>query len=220
MIITETANYIRNKLSGEHTGHDWFHTKRVWDLAKYIGKYESADLFVVELSALLHDIADWKFASGDESVGPQKAREWLLSLNLNNEVVNSVCQIIQEISFRGSGVKSLPQTIEGKVVQDADRLDAIGAIGIARTFAYGGAKNQEIYNPNTKTKPHNSFDEYKNSKTTTINHFYEKLLLLKGLMNTKTAKIIAQKRHDYMENFLNCFLLEWNGMEKIILNKL
>jgi len=187
-IIQQTAEYIRERLTGESSGHDWWHVYRVWKNAIHIGKQEQVDLFVVELAALLHDIADWKFHDGNEAIGPQLAREWLEKLSVGENVISQVCQIIQDISFKGAGVKTPMKTTEGMVVQDADRLDAIGAIGIARTFAYGGSKGREMYNPEIKPESHDSFQQYKNNQGTTINHFYEKLLLLKDLMNTDTAR--------------------------------
>ncbi|MBA3064551.1 HD domain-containing protein, partial [Candidatus Woesearchaeota archaeon] len=183
-IIKRTADYVKSKLDGEGSGHDWWHIYRVWKTAIEIGKKESADLFVVQLAALLHDIADWKFHSGDDSVGPKLAREWLEKLDVDENIISHVCKIIKQVSFKGAGVKSKIKTKEGMVVQDADRLDALGAIGIARAFAYCGHKGREIYNPDIKPEKHESFEQYKKSKGTTINHFYEKLLLLKDLMNT------------------------------------
>lgn len=210
-IIIQTTEYIKTKLMGEGSGHDWWHVYRVWKNAIHIGKQESVDLFVVELAALLHDVADWKFHDGNEEIGPQVAKEWLESLGVTEEVVSHVCQIIKDISFKGAGVLTAMKTTEGMVVQDADRLDALGAIGIARTFAYGGSKNREMYNPDRKPEMHASFEQYKNSQGTSINHFYEKLLLLKELMNTATAKQIAEKRHAVMEDYLQQFFHEWEG---------
>lgn len=209
-ILKQTEEYIRNKLSGEGSGHDWWHVYRVWKNAIYIGKHENVDLFMVQLAALLHDISDWKFNEGDD-VGPKLAREWLEKMRVDEKVISHVCKIIKEISFKGAGVKTPMRTKEGMVVQDADRLDAIGAIGIARTFAYGRHKGREIYNPNIKPELHDSFEKYKSGKGHTINHFYEKLLLLKDLMNTKTAKKIAKERHKFMEQFLDRFYKEWEG---------
>lgn len=210
-IIQQTAEYIRSRLTGEGSGHDWWHVFRVWKNAVHIAKNETADLFTVELAALLHDIADWKFHDGNDDIGPQLAREWLEKLSVEEDVISHVCQIISDISFKGSGVQSKMKTIEGMIVQDADRLDAIGAIGIARTFAYGGAKGREIYNPEIKPEIHHSFEEYKKSKGPTINHFHEKLLLLKDLMNTETARNMAKHRHRFMESFLEEFMYEWEG---------
>jgi uncharacterized protein len=170
-------------------------------------------MFVVELAALLHDIADWKFNDGDINEGPLQSRVWLQSLGVDQGVISHVCEIIGGISYKGAGVTTTMRTIEGKVVQDADRLDAIGAIGIARTFAYGGHINHEIYNPEKKPELHNTFEEYRNGTGSVINHFYEKLLLLKDLMNTETAKRIAIGRHSFMEKFLDRFFGEWDGKE-------
>jgi len=211
-IIIQTTEYIKTKLMGEGSGHDWWHVYRVWKNAIHIGKQESVDIFVVELAALLHDVADWKFHNGNDEIGPQVAKEWLESLGVSVDTVSHVCQIIKDISFKGAGVVTAMKTTEGMVVQDADRLDALGAIGIARTFAYGGSKNREMYNPDINPEMHTSFEQYKNSQGTSINHFYEKLLLLKELMNTATAKQIAEKRHAVMEDYLNQFYREWEGI--------
>ena len=210
-VIKRTADYIKSRLSGEGSGHDWWHVYRVWKTAIEIGKKEGSDLFVVQLAALLHDIADWKFHSGDDSIGPKLAREWLEKLDVDENIISHVCEIIKEVSFKGAGVKSKIKTKEGMVVQDADRLDALGSIGIARAFAYGGHKGREIYNPNIKPEKHESFEQYKNNKGTTINHFYEKLLLLKDLMNTPSARKIAEERHGFMEQYLDKFFKEWEG---------
>lgn len=210
-VITATAAHVQEKLSGEASGHDWWHVYRVWKMAKTIGEQEGVDMFVVELAALLHDIADYKMHGGDDTVGPRVAREWLESQGVPEETVAHVCRIIQEASFKGAQVESSIRTHEGMVVQDADRLDAIGAIGIARTFAYGGTKHREMYDPDRKPEMHDSFERYKNNDSPTINHFYEKLLLLKGLMNTKCARKIAEERHRFMEAFLERFFNEWEG---------
>jgi len=212
-IIIQTAKYIKLRLNGEGSGHDWWHVYRVWKNAVHIAESEEADLFIVELAALLHDIADWKFNDGNDDIGPQMAKEWLESLNVEENVVVHVCNIIQDISFKGAGVATNMKTKEGMIVQDADRLDAMGAIGISRAFAYGGSKGREMYNPELKPENHNSFEQYKNSKGSSINHFYEKLLLLKELMNTETARKIAEKRHVFMEEYLSEFFLEWEGKD-------
>jgi uncharacterized protein len=208
-IIERTTAHVRQKLTGEGTGHDWWHIERVRRMALRIASEENADSFVVELAALLHDIADWKFHGGDENAGPREARAWLEQLGVRKNVVDHICEIIHDLSFKGAGVKTAMRTREGMVVQDADRLDALGAIGIARAFAYGGNKGREIYNPDISPTVHRSFEEYKTSNGTTINHFHEKLLLLKGLMNTPTARAIAEERHAYMEEFLARFTREW-----------
>jgi uncharacterized protein len=210
-IIEKTVTYVRETLEGEGSGHDWWHIYRVWHMAKHIAKDEEADLFIVELAALLHDIADWKFNDGDDDAGPKVAREWLEKLELDEDVISHVCQIIKDASFKGAGVTTQMSTKEGMIVQDADRLDAIGAIGIARTFAYGGHKSREMYNPDQKPTQHGSFYEYKKNQSHTINHFYEKLLLLKDRMNTNTAKRIAEGRHTFMEEYLERFYKEWEG---------
>lgn len=212
-IIALTVDHVQAKLSGEGTGHDWFHVERVWKNAKHIARDEQVDMLVVELAALLHDIADWKFADGDETAGPREARAWLEKLNVNENTITHVCDIIKDLSFKGAGVSSTMKTREGMVVQDADRLDALGAIGIARAFAYGGHKGSELYNPDVKPEFHASFEQYKQSRGNTINHFHEKLLLLKDLMNTETGKRIAGRRHAYMEEFLQQFHEEWKGQK-------
>jgi uncharacterized protein len=211
-VINKTLDFVKETLLGEGSGHDYWHVYRVWNTAKSLAKSEDCNNYIVELGALLHDIADHKFHGGDLTVGPRVAREFLEKLAVAHEDICAVCEIIATISFKGAKVELKMSTIEGMIVQDADRLDAIGAIGIARTFAYGGHKGHEMHNPEIKPQLHDSFDAYKNSKGTTVNHFYEKLLLLKDLMNTKTAKMIAEKKHKYMEEFLNQFYDEWNGI--------
>ena len=211
LIIDQTAEYAKATLTGLDSGHDWWHVYRVWKSAKLIGKNENADMFIVELGALLHDIADWKFHDGNDAIGPQTARAWLEKLTVDENVISHVCQIIKDISFKGEGVETKMKSIEGMIVQDADRLDAIGAIGISRTFAYGGLKGRELYNPDVKPVKHETFEQYKNSTGPTINHFHEKLFLLKDLMNTATAKKLAEHRHIVMEEFVSEFLQEWEG---------
>ena len=210
-IIERIAGAVEQKLAGEGSGHDWWHIVRVWNMAKHIAKCEGANFFVVELAALLHDIADWKFHAGDDTVGPKIAREILEKHPAPAETIDHVCDIIAGMSFKGAGVKTELKTLEGKVVQDADRLDAIGAIGVARTFAYGGHKNRSIYDPYKKPAMHQSKKEYFESESPTINHFYEKLLLLKDRMNTKTAQELAEGRHRFMEEYLARFFQEWDG---------
>lgn len=210
-IIKQTAEHIKDLMSGESSGHDWWHVYRVWNNAIFIGRQEKADMFVVELAALLHDVADWKFNNSDTSIGPRLAKEWLEKINVEENFIAQVYQIIENLSFKGSGEKNKIKTLEGMVVQDADRLDAIGAIGIARTFAYGGSRGREMYNPKIKPQKNQSFQQYKNKKSSSINHFYEKLLLLKERLNTKTAKKIAKKRHKFMKKFLEEFFQEWEG---------
>lgn len=210
-IIDRTADHVKAASSGEGSGHDWWHIERVWRMAKRIGQAESADLLVVELAALLHDIADWKAHGGDFTIGPKMAMAWLESLDLDSSIIQQVGQIIADISFKGAKVEQPTLSLEGKVVQDADRLDAMGAIGIARAFAYGGAKGRVIYDPNCRSVQHDSVDAYLRNDGTTINHFYEKLLLLKDRMNTPTGKAMAEGRHQFMEDYLRQFYEEWEG---------
>lgn len=207
-ILKQTSDFVREKLEGEGTGHDWWHIYRVWQNAKAIALEEGGNGFIIELAALLHDIADHKFHNGDESVGPRVATEFLLGLEVSQVVIDSVIQIMDEISF-SKGM--LPSSLEGRIVQDADRLDAIGAIGIARAFAYGGYKEREIYNPDIPPTEYATKEEYKKNTNSTLNHFYEKLLLLKDLMNTPKGKAMAQERHVFMQNYLDQFHLEWDG---------
>lgn len=209
--VDRTADHVRSILSDEGSGHDWWHTHRVWKTVRRIGDAEGADPLVVELAALLHDVADWKAHGGDSTVGPRVAREWLASLAVDTNVIEHVCQIIAHISFKGAGVEQPRLSLEGKVVQDADRLDAIGAIGIARAFSYGGAKGRLIHDPDVKPAEHHTAAAYLQSTGTTINHFYEKLLLLKDRMNTATGKAIAERRHRFMEEYVRQFFEEWEG---------
>jgi len=209
-LVQKTVEFVKQELEGAEAGHDWYHIERVWKLSKKIGEVEDCQLEVVELGALLHDIADPKFHSGDENIGPEVAKTFLRSINAPHEIIEQVLYIIRNISFKNR--KEAPENppIELKIVQDADRIDAIGAIGIARTFNYGGFKNNLIYDPELAPRLNMSKDEYKKSDGTTINHFYEKLLLLKDLMNTNEGKRIAETRHKYMEDFLTQFYHEWN----------
>lgn len=209
-IIEKLDNIVYSELKSDSTGHDYFHIDRVRKSAlKIAGSYSEADLFVVEAAALLHDIADHKFHNGDESIGPAKAKEILDRFVLDSTVVNKIVDIVANVSFKGLGVKAAEMSLEGKIVQDADRLDAIGAIGIARAFAYGGSKGRPLYNPNIKPVCHTSMAAYKTSTAPTINHFYEKLLHLKDKLNTDVAKEIAEERHIFMEDFLTHFYKEW-----------
>ena len=210
-ILTKTEDYVKETLAGEGSGHDWWHIYRVRQNALAIAAHEPVDIFVVQLAALLHDIADHKFHGGDETVGPRVARAWLETLNVEADVIDHVGRIIADISFKGAEVETPMHSLEGQVVQDADRLDAIGAIGIARAFAYGGHKNRLLYDPDVPPEAHTSFDAYKKSQAPTINHFYEKLLLLKARMNTATARRLAEERHAFMESYLNQFFAEWKG---------
>jgi uncharacterized protein len=210
-IIKKTRLYVEKEMAGDSSGHDWWHIYRVWSIAKKIAQKENADQVLVELAALLHDIADWKFNDGDESAGPEQAAYWLNTNDAEPELIDSVCEIISTLSYKGANVATPMRTIEGKIVQDADRLDAIGAVGIARTFAYGGNKNRLIYHPDEIPVMHESFEHYKSNKGHTINHFHEKLLLLKDRMNTQSAKKIAKQRHLFMKKYLDRFYKEWNG---------
>ena len=211
LIISRTSDFVKHTLKNAEGGHDWFHIKRVLNNAKLIVKTENADGFIVSLSALLHDIADSKFYNGDETIGPKKATEFLMAQNIDSVIIEHVVQIIKNISFKGGNVDRTFTSLELDIVQDADRLDAIGAIGIARCFNYGGFKNRAIFNPKIQPKLNMTKEEYKNSNTPSINHFYEKLLLLKDKMNTKTGKRLATKRHQFMEQYLEKFYAEWDG---------
>jgi len=212
-LIDHTILFVKNQLANAEGGHDWFHIERVYKNAVLIANQETCDLEVVKLAALLHDIADAKFYNGDETIGPKLARKFLVSQNASIKTINHVVAIIENISFKGGNFEKEFHSKELDIVQDADRLDAIGAIGIARTFNYGGFKNRLLYNPNIQPKLNMSKEEYKNSESPTLNHFYEKLLLLKDKMNTETGKKIAQKRHDFMVTFLAQFYTEWEGKE-------
>lgn len=211
MIIENTITFVKNQLQNAESGHNWFHVERVYKNAMLIAKTESCNLLVVQLAALLHDIADSKFHNGDETIGPKTARNFLESQNVDEETILHVVKIIENLSFKGGNFQKTFHSKELDIVQDADRLDAIGAIGIARTFNYGGFKNREIYNPEIAPNLSMNKEEYKNSTAPTINHFYEKLLLLKDLMITETAKKIAAQRHQFMETFLAQFYAEWEG---------
>jgi uncharacterized protein len=210
-LINKTILFVKGKLVNAEGGHDWFHIQRVYKNALLIAKGENCDETVVKLGALLHDIADSKFHAGDETVGPKVAREFLESEGVSETIISHVIQIIDNISFKGGKTERTFTSIELDIVQDADRLDAIGAIGIARAFNYGGFKNRAIYDPQISPNLHMSKEEYKNSQNPTINHFYEKLLLLKDKMNTETGKQIAEQRHHYMQGFLAQFYAEWDG---------
>jgi uncharacterized protein len=207
--IARTEEFVREKLPIDATGHDWHHVFRVRRNALAIGEAEGADLLTVELAALLHDIADHKFHGGDETAGPGTARSWLQSLDVPEERVDQICQIIARLSFKGAAVEQEPLSLEGQVVQDADRLDALGAIGIARAFAYGGYKGRPLHDPEVPPQQHTSFAAYKSSAGPTLNHFYEKLLLLKDRFNTATGRRMAQERHAFLKEFVRRFLDEW-----------
>lgn len=208
-MINNIAKSVKELCQHDSSGHDWWHIYRVVNLAKHIGSKEKADLLVVETAALLHDLDDWKLELSDSENLPN-ARRLLIENGATPDFIVRVLTIIKEVSYKGAGTETRPSSIEGMAVQDADRLDAIGAIGIARTFAYGGYKNQPLHDPNLKPTLHNSYEEYKSTRTSTINHFYEKLLLLKDRLNTKTARDLAVQRHLFMEQFLEQFYAEWN----------
>jgi uncharacterized protein len=210
-LISKTISFVKKELEHAEGGHDWWHIQRVWSMAKRLALTEKADLFVVELGALLHDIADAKFNDGDETIGIIKAKNFLIENNVAPEVVDHVGKIVEHISFKGGNYNPGFYSLELAVVQDADRLDAIGAIGIARTFNYGGYTNREMYNPEITPALNMTKEEYKKSTAPTINHFYEKLLLLKDRMNTESAKAIAAKRHEFMLKYLEQFFGEWDG---------
>ena len=210
-LIDDTILFVKQKLENAESGHDWFHIERVYKNALLIAEGEDCDLMVVKLGALLHDIADSKFHNGDETIGPKVARTFLESQNASELIITHVVNIIENISFKGGNFDQKFTSKELEIVKDADRLDAIGAIGIARTFNYGGFKNRPIYNPDVAPNLHMTKEEYKNSVAPTLNHFYEKLLLLKDTMNTETGKRIAQERHQFMELFLSQFYAEWEG---------
>jgi uncharacterized protein len=210
-ILDKTIAYVKQELAHAESGHDWFHIERVYKSALTINATEKADALVVALAALLHDIADPKFHNGDEEIGPQKAEGFLRSIHVPADVIAHVKLIIQNMSFKNSFDKEGFTSPELQVVQDADRLDAIGAIGIARAFTYGGFKNRVLYDPAIKPVTEHTKESYKNTTAPTINHFYEKLLLLKDKMNTPTGKALAVKRHEVMLNFLDQFFAEWEG---------
>ena len=211
-VIDTTILFVKEQLQQAEGGHDWFHTQRVFNNAKLIAKIEgNCNLEIVKLGALLHDIADSKFHNGDETVGPKIARDFLVSQNVATDTINAVVAIIENISFKGGNFEKTFTSKELEIVQDADRLDALGAIGIARTFNYGGFKNRALYNPEIQPNLNMSKEDYKKSDAPTINHFYEKLLLLKDKMNTETGKKIATERHRFMEQFLAQFYAEWEG---------
>ncbi|PJC56327.1 phosphohydrolase [Candidatus Kaiserbacteria bacterium CG_4_9_14_0_2_um_filter_41_32] len=213
-IIDKTVDFVKQTLSDAEGGHDWWHIYRVWKNAQHIAKEEAGvNTLIVELGALLHDIADSKFHNGDEEIGPKTAREYLMSLGLSNDIIEHVENIVRHISFKGTIEGQKWMSPELAIVQDADRLDALGAIGIARTFNYGGHKGRLLYDPEIKPNLEMSKEEYKSSMAPTLNHFYEKLLLLKDLMNTKTGKAMAEGRHSFMEKYLEQFYGEWEGKQ-------
>lgn len=210
-IIEKTIAYVKAELADAEGGHDWWHIQRVWKTSREILSKENCDALTVELAALLHDIADSKFNGGDESIGPRKAEAFLRSIDVNEDTTAHVVNIIRHISFKGGNFDQTFSSKELMVVQDADRLDAIGAIGIARAFNYGGFKNRALFDPNIMPNPDQTKEEYKNSTAPTINHFYEKLLLLKSKMNTETGRAMAERRHEFMVEYLEQFYGEWEG---------
>ena len=210
-IIETTKKFVKQKLEKAEAGHDYWHILRVLKLSEKIAEQEGGNLLIVRLGALLHDIADAKFHQGDEQIGPQIAREYLLSQNVSNDIIEPIIRIIENISFKNSFEGQTYTSLELQIIQDADRLDAIGAIGIARAFIYGGYKNNPIYDPDLKPNLNMDKETYKKGNTTTINHFYEKLLKLKDMMNTPTGKKIAEDRHGFMLQFLEQFYKEWNN---------
>lgn len=210
-IIKNTIHFVKQQLHGAEGGHDWFHIERVYKNAVLIAEGEECNIEIVQLGALLHDVADSKFQNGDETVGPKVARDFLERQGVDEATIAHVISIIENISFKGGNFEKKFSSIELDIVQDADRLDALGAIGIARAFNYGGFKNRALYDPAISPNLKMSKEEYKNSHSPTLNHFYEKLLLLKDMMNTKTGKKLTEGRHKYMEDFLLQFYAEWNG---------
>ena len=209
-LVDRVAAHIKARFLAESSGHDWHHINRVWQLTRRIAAQEGADSQIAELGALVHDIADWKFHDGDDSVGPREAEALLRREGATEEVIAAVVDIVATISYKGAGVTTAMQTLEGQCVQDADRLDAIGAIGIARCFAYGGHAGRLLHDPDEAPVLHQTAAAYKASKGASLNHFYEKLLLLKDRMNTPTGRALAEPRHRFMENFVAQFLEEWN----------
>ncbi len=209
-IISKIETTLRKEWKDEPTGHDWEHIRRVRDMAMFIQKTEGGNPEIIELGALLHDISDHKFNGGKLNAGGQVAYQWLLELGVEIKLAEEIKLLVDNIYFKGAKVSQDNMTLETQIVQDADRLDAIGAIGIARAFAFGGNRNQLIYSERLAPTLHSTFEEYVSAETTTINHFYEKLLLLAGKINTATGKKLAVERHDFMESFLNQFYSEWN----------
>lgn len=212
-VIEETELMIREKFEGEGTGHDWLHIDRVRRMARLLAQEEGADMQLVELGALLHDIDDWKFNDGDVDAGPEKARQWILDIGGTETLSNQIKQMISETTFKGAGVETSTSSIESACVQDADRLDALGAIGVARAFAYGGSKRRLLWNPDEENEQHASFEDYKKNTSSTIGHFYEKLFLLKDRMQTESGREIAEKRHAFLHTFVDQFKKEWWGEE-------
>ena len=210
-LVERVAAHIQARFSAESSGHDWHHIHRVWKLARKIAVQEGADQEIVELGALVHDIADWKFHDGDDTAGPRAAESLLLQEGADRALVAPVVEIVATISFKGAGVRTEMRTLEGKCVQDADRLDALGAIGIARCFAYGGHAGRQMHDPEVPPVMHATAEAYKAARGTSLNHFYEKLFLLRERMNTSCGRMLAEERHAYMEAFVARFLDEWSG---------
>ena len=209
-LVERVAERIRLRFLGESSGHDWHHIHRVWKLTQQIAGQEGAGLEIAELGALVHDIADWKFCAGDETVGPREARVLLAEEGADDDVIEAVADIVATISFKGANVRTEMKTLEGRCVQDADRLDAMGAIGIARCFAYGGHAGRLIHDPDARPVMHATAEAYKSAKGTSLNHFHEKLFLLKDRMNTASGRAMAEERHRFMAQFVDQFLREWD----------
>lgn len=207
-VLAQTEKHVRKQFEGEGSGHDWWHIVRVRNLAIYLAEKEGGDLYVIEMAALLHDLDDWKLVRKDNDKQTEKL---LKELDVSEDIAGGILEVISQVSFKGAGVETKAVSLEAQIVQDADRLDAIGAVGIARTFAYGGNKGRLLYHPEIKPEMHNSFEAYKKTNSPTINHFYEKLLLLKDRMNTGSAKEMAKERHRFMEEYLDQFFGEWEG---------
>ena len=215
-LVERVAGHIKSRFLTESSGHDWHHINRVWKLSRQIAVQEGANPEIAELGALVHDIADWKFHGGDESVGPREAERLLDQERAPRHVIEAVVDIVATISFKGAGVRTEMRTLEGQCVQDADRLDAMGAIGIARCFAYGGHAGRQMYDPSIPPVMHETAEAYKAATGTSLNHFHEKLFLLKERMNTVSARTIAEDRHRYMEDFVTRFLDEWGSAHPLI----
>lgn len=212
-LVETTKAFAGSFHENDSSGHDWGHVLRVWKTAAWISEREQANQRVCELAALLHDVDDWKLSSSDQDGTPGRAIEWLKSQDTAPEEIETVVTVIREVSYKGAGVDDTPSTLEGAIVQDADRLDAMGAIGVARVFAYGAVAGRTMHDPDLEPKLHGSFDEYRSAAGTTINHFHEKLLLLKDRMNTRTGRDVAMGRHEFLEDFLSRFLDEWDGRD-------
>lgn len=208
-LIEQAAEHIRRLLATDSSGHDWWHIWRVWQTARWLAKRERANVAVCELAALLHDIADWKFHGGDVEAGPRVAREWLVAAGAEQTLAERVAAIVAEVTFKGAGVATPTSSLEAACVQDADRLDAIGAIGVARAFAYGGAKGRLLHDPDQPPQTHGDFTAYRSNAGPTVNHFHEKLLLLRDRMRTDSGRDLAERRHAFMERFLAEFHAEW-----------